>query len=243
LGLFFNPDYMVQIHRSFLSFWRESFFNRIFIFFVALGWLPFLFFDKGQEILFINRYATPWLDFLMMNLTHLGKGYMWVFIIVMFLFIRFSQAITAVLVLMCNGVLIVIFKQLLFKGMARPIAYLPKESFYHLIDGFTYFTTNTFPSGHTMSAFTIAFFLGYYIRDMRVSAILMFYALLIGFSRMYLLLHFYADVYMGALAALMSFMLARFLAERVLLLPNRKSLSNALQIVIKPTILTTKVDA
>lgn len=240
----FYTYYMFQLYLRLLSFWRESLFNRVFIVFIIMGLLPFLFFDKGQEILFLNRYATPWLDGFMVNFTHLGKGLIWVLIAAAFVFIRFSHALTALFVLMFNGIIVFIFKKLLFKGMPRPTAYLPTESFYNFIEGFTYHTSNTFPSGHTMTAFSVAFFLSFYLRDMKLSVLVMIYALMIGFSRMYLLLHFYADIYVGAMLGMISFLAARFLAEKVLLLHKRKSWSHALRLIVtKSQTVTTRVDA
>ncbi|MGF1585639.1 MAG: phosphatase PAP2 family protein [Bacteroidales bacterium] len=223
---------MIQLYRTLNSFWEEGFLNRFFIVFIIVGILPFLFFEKGQEILLLNRYSHPSIDDFIVNFTHMGNGLVWLFIAVIFVFIRFSAALTALFVLIFNGLFIFVFKKLLFNGMPRPTAFLPTESFYHFIEGFTYHTSNSFPSGHTMTAFSVAFFLSYYLRDVRVSVLLMIYAVLIGFSRMYLLLHFYVDIYVGVIMGLMCFLAARYVTEEVLLLHKRKAWSHALRLIV-----------
>ena len=57
----------------------------------------------------------------------------------------------------------------------------------------------SFPSGHTGAAFTGFFLLAAWARDARVAAACFAGAAVAGFSRIYLVQHFFADVYAGAL--------------------------------------------
>lgn len=58
---------------------------------------------------------------------------------------------------------------------------------------------NSFPSGHTLSAFALFAFMAFVVPNKKLGGILLFLtALLVGISRIYLVQHFLEDVYLGA---------------------------------------------
>lgn len=60
----------------------------------------------------------------------------------------------------------------------------------------------SFPSGHTSAAFTI-FFMLYFVKS-RYCKVMLILACLVGFSRLYLYVHYPSDVFVGILMAYLS---------------------------------------
>ncbi len=215
---------------GFLRVKEFSLFTKMVLFLLIAGLIPLILFEKGEIVLMINSYANEYADNFFMIITYAGQGAIWIPVFLILLFLKFHTAFTALLVLMFNGLYTAILKKLLFKGLARPTAYLPEESFYYLIEGFSYHSSNTFPSGHTLTAFSLAFFLSFYIKNNTLSVIVFIYAVLIGFSRIYLLQHFYIDVYFGIITGWLCFVSAQTISESLLRLHEKKIWNKSLRI-------------
>ncbi len=85
----------------------------------------------------------------------------------------------------------------------RPLLYFERNG---MLDEITrvgevtlYGGLNSFPSGHTMSAFALYTFMALVIPNKKIGGIFLFIvALLVGVSRIYLVQHFLKDIYLGA---------------------------------------------
>jgi membrane-associated phospholipid phosphatase len=205
-----------SLYRHLKKFFLSAYKNRIFIALVIFGCFPLFWIEKGAEVIFINRFANSFADVFYIAISELGKGYIWTPVIIVFLFTKFADAFLAAIVFALNGLFSFLFKFVLFQGYPRPMSYLSAESFSHLIDGFTYFSYNSFPSGHTMTAFSIAFFLVSHLKHTRIALMIFIIAGLIGFSRIYLLLHFYEDVYAGAVLGGVCYYLGKFFSVQIM---------------------------
>ncbi|MFW5757608.1 MAG: phosphatase PAP2 family protein [Bacteroidota bacterium] len=217
---------------------KEKFFSNVFfklsLVFIILGFFPLFIIDKGTAVQWVNsNIASPKLDFVFMNITHLGDGLVWLFITLALLFVKYAYAIIAVITAIFNLLFTSLFKQLLFKGLPRPTAHFEQGTFEHLIEGFTYHSSNTFPSGHTMTAFAAAFLISFFIKNTTIRVLMFILALLAGFSRIYLLLHFYIDVYFGAILGLICFAIAIFLYTKIFTNEKNKILSGSLADLFK----------
>ena len=58
---------------------------------------------------------------------------------------------------------------------------------------------DSFPSGHTLTAFATGVLLTYLVKNKRWAFLLIFYGVMVGFSRMYLSEHFFEDVVAGSI--------------------------------------------
>ena len=108
----------------------------------------------------------------------------------------------------------------------RPYLYFRKNGVFdqiNVVEGVTLNGgNNSFPSGHTMAAFALFAFLAFVLPVKRgVSALLFSFALLVGLSRIYLVQHFFKDVYLGASIGLFLAMVCYFLQQ--LLISNNPS--------------------
>lgn len=158
--------------------------------------------SKGDIHLTINQYHAPWADILFSYGTYLGDGMMFAFLGVIALFSSFRHffqwLFTSILVLLFTG----IFKQWLFEGEPRPLAYFGDQVKLYLVQGVDVHTMNSFPSGHTLAAFAIFFLITLQIK--RWGLLWLFMALFVGYSRMYLSQHFLQDVFFGSLLGVLA---------------------------------------
>jgi membrane-associated phospholipid phosphatase len=167
------------------------------IFFLAL--LPLNFIDRKASIMAINQWHHPWTDFFFQYVTHLGLGSVYAALVVALLFHRFHHALTAMLVGLLHGGLSAFLKRQIFPFAKRPIAFFDDLSGLHLVEGVTIHELHSFPSGHTATAFAMAFVIARVFQNKRSLYAALLLACCIGYSRMYLFQHFLVDVYFGAL--------------------------------------------
>jgi len=169
---------------------------------------------KGQISLLVNhKISNPGLDNFFIYYTWLGLGSVFAVIVVLSSIIRFYYLIIGTAILVLTGIFTFIFKQLLFKGLPRPTKFFDTDSL-NLIEGFDYHSMNSFPSGHTITAFAMAVFL-VFMFNRKISGIVLFLiAALIGFSRIYLLQHFFVDVYVGMILGILSAVIVIYIFEK-----------------------------
>jgi membrane-associated phospholipid phosphatase len=153
--------------------------------------------DKGMDVLWINGHYTAWLDSFFKTITNLGDGLIFIPITLLALFIRFRYAIAAVAASVAHGLLISLFKRLLFPGLERPRKFLG-DDLIHFVSGIDVHNANSFPSGHTATAFCAALFLALLSRNKVIGIFALLLATLVGYSRIYLAQHFLIDVAAGA---------------------------------------------
>jgi membrane-associated phospholipid phosphatase len=154
--------------------------------------------EKGNDILLINGNHSLFFDALFKAITNLGDGIIFLPTIAILLFVRYQYAIIAAALALFHGLLISIFKRLLFPGMPRPKAYMDNDLL-HFVDGVTVHSANSFPSGHTATAFCFALFVAYLCKNKWITIGSLLMATLVGYSRVYLAQHFLIDVAAGAM--------------------------------------------
>lgn len=83
--------------------------------------------------------------------------------------------------------------------MPRPYLYFQSQlGKIHLVKGVDMLSYHSFPSGHTVTAFSACLTLAYFIRNKYWDLLLLLLAIMIGYSRMYLSEHFFEDVTAGS---------------------------------------------
>lgn len=202
-------------------------FSKCFAVFIVLGALLFLVMDTSNIVLIVNNFvASAHLDSIMKPYTDLASG--WVFLALAVLLLFFSARYSA---MMCVcGVLVLInitvFKRFVFADEMRPTVEFGLQQFSHIMENYNYLEKYSFPSGHTMAAFAVAGLLSFFVKNKWAQAGFFAYAVLIAFSRIYLLHHFYRDVFWGAIIAycVVAIILSAYrLFEKI---PNRGFLSS-----------------
>ncbi len=158
--------------------------------------------DLDKEIVaLLARKRRHSLNVLMMIMTRIGDGYVWFGMILFLLFFDLYAGIVLAMAQLIQILLQVVIKNVFTRD--RPyvkhgdisILLAPPDRF-------------SFPSGHTAGAFTVVFFLWYFYPVWMWPFLVL--ALLIGFSRMYLGLHYPTDVLAGIVLGYVSVRLALF---------------------------------
>ena len=86
----------------------------------------------------------------------------------------------------------------IFPDIVRPITLFKNTYALHLVEGVKMSEIQSFPSGHTGTAFAILFLLATFTSKSWLQVTALATGILIGFSRLYLSQHFLPDVVAGA---------------------------------------------
>lgn len=176
-----------------------------------LGGIPFLFYPQGDLLIQLNGQRTPFLDDFFCVFTKVGEGYGYA--LVFFLLVFYKRRAAWGVPLLGLGVSLVAWASKALFQHPRPYRYFEEAGLLaqlKLIEGINIHKGLTsFPSGHTMAAFALFSFLAFcFPRKPWLSILCFAVALLVGISRMYLVQHFFEDVYSGTVLGVGMGMLA-----------------------------------
>lgn len=192
--------------------------QRLFPFFLILVlFFPFIFFDKGEILIFINDFQTPFLDKVFIRASSLGNAITVAFVVLIVLRFKLKWLAIFLLAFLIQVVLVLLLKKGIYAGELRPYLYFYRSglgNMLHLVEGVKIRYVNSFPSGHTATIFFLVSFFALLSRNRTASWILMLLGLLVGLSRIYLVQHFYIDVYFGILFGTASSTLAYLIVRK-----------------------------
>lgn len=182
--------------------------NRLF-FILFLIWVVFgavlqLLFTSTEIMFWINRHHNSMLDTFFYCVTLFGEDTVWLGLFSYFAFEKYvkgienNQAIKVLLISWLSKVLVSVSLKNIF-NYPRPIeVYQHSSQAIHLVDGVTMHHWQSFPSGHTMTAFAFACVCLFIFKKTHLTIIALLVAMLVGYSRMYLFQHFPRDVFAGS---------------------------------------------
>jgi membrane-associated phospholipid phosphatase len=156
--------------------------------------------DKLVLHLKINAQGHPFIDAMASWLTHIGDGLFLLFMAVIFLFIRLKTALILFLSFIVSAGIVQLLKHTIFADMKRPYFYFENDSSFRVMEDFTYFTENSFPSGHATSCFVLFTIMAFHFqRNYLLQLVFVSAAVLIAFTRVYLSQHFMQDIIAGSI--------------------------------------------
>ncbi|MFD2034078.1 phosphatase PAP2 family protein [Belliella marina] len=169
--------------------------------------------NKGFS-LYINELHHPILDAFFKHITHLGDGLMLLLFLPIIFFKKSTYGIILHLGALIHLVFVYLGKQVFFHGAPRPMLVFQDLSL-HVVEGVKIASYNTFPSGHTATAFLLAALLAQTRPRQPFYQFFPFLlALLVAFSRVYLMQHFLVDVLAGMWIGYFSFFAAKAITLR-----------------------------
>jgi membrane-associated phospholipid phosphatase len=176
----------------------------IYYLFLAIGILLLLLNEKGDVLLWINWNHNRLYDQFFKYWTYLGDGAVFAGLIILMLMISYYKAVVIGIAVISQTIVIQGLKRFVFSDMVRPRLYLENFNELHQVAGVDIHSYNSFPSGHTATAFTVAVLLSLFNRNIYMTGLLMVAAILVGVSRVYLLQHFLIDIYGGSIIGFMN---------------------------------------
>jgi len=161
-------------------------------------------YSKTDGTLWANQYWSPFQDVLYKYMTYLGDFGMATLVLLALLFWKFKYAVIAVVSFGATAGVTQFLKKIIFYDIKRPMYHedlwkIYKHGEIHLVEGVKQMSDYSFPSGHTTSAFSIFCLIALLSKNKWIGFVCSVFAVLIGYSRVYLCQHFYEDIFVGSL--------------------------------------------
>lgn len=182
---------------------QSSFFKKIspflypYFVLLAICVLLMLVFDKEDLYFSINQRHTVFTDVFFTYLTQFGSGAGCIVIVIVVVSINYRKGF-----LLAGSYLIAFVVSQTIKHLVkapRPHLFFSKKLHdIYLIKGVVMLDTNSFPSGHSVSAFTAAVVFTYVAGNKFSAYLWLLLAVLVAYSRLYLSEHFLQDVTAGS---------------------------------------------
>lgn len=151
-----------------------------------------------QEIYFaVNSHNYSWADALAPYFTDLGNGWATVCLAAVLLLFNYAKSFMLALTYAATSLLAQVVKFIF--DAPRPHLYFQKQlANIHFVKGVEMLNYHSFPSGHTVTAFSTAVLITYWCKNKFWGLPLLLVAIFVGYSRMYLSEHFFEDVTAGS---------------------------------------------
>lgn len=181
------------------------------LFFLGYGLILFvvgilqLMYTQEQLMQWVNIRNTPAADQLFPYITYLGDGAFFVFVCLIVLAYNRRIGLMALASFVVSSLASLFLKTIIFPNSPRPQLYFEHSMYqYHIIKGLEIHSYNSFPSGHTTTAFALFSLLAFLDERKRRGLFFLLLAFLTGYSRVYLFQHFVEDTYAGSLVGTIS---------------------------------------
>lgn len=172
----------------------------LYLLFLIAGGVLIAMFEKGDEILYFNQLHTRFFDEFFKWTTRLAEAPAFLLVFLLLFFSSYGKGLLLATNLLLTGGVVQLLKHVVFPNHHRPPLFFQDKAVLNLVQGVEVYYHNSFPSGHTATGFAACFLLSLFVRSKTAKVFLFFAALFIGISRVYLLQHFFRDVYAGSLA-------------------------------------------
>lgn len=161
-------------------------------------------FTQEQLMQWVNARNGPTADVFFTYATYLGDGAFFVIVCLIVLIYDRRAGAMAFASFAVSGLTSLFLKMIVFPDSPRPLKFFEHSTYeYHLIEGLHIYSYNSFPSGHTTSAFALFSLLAFLDERKGRGWFFLTLAFLTGYSRVYLFQHFVEDAYVGSLVGTM----------------------------------------
>ncbi len=168
------------------------------VFLLVIGF--FLFFNgKEESFLVLNRNYNIYVGQFFRFYTHVGDGLFFIGFVLIMLFVNYYYALAALTCYAIPSLVSQLLKKVVFTNFFRPIKYFEGKIVINTTEGVINHAYNSFPSGHTLTAFAMFFFLSLLTSNKLLQSMYLFCAILVAISRVYIAQHFVEDTYFGSI--------------------------------------------
>ena len=178
---------------------NKWFFFPYLVIIIVTGFL-LIFFSKAEIHLYVNRYNSGFFDVFFKYLTNFGDGIcLPAFLLILLIIRRFRDGLYLVIVFLISGFIVQLLKRSVFHDIARPVKFFGETVHLQLVNGVDQLCCNSFPSGHSATAFGFYLCFAIVSRNKFIKLSMFILACLVAFSRVYLSQHFLIDIFAGSL--------------------------------------------
>lgn len=183
--------------------------NRAFFLLYAflLGVVGVLQIRNTQEGLmqWVNSRNSPAADIFFTYVTYFGDGVFFVIICLILLVFNRRVGAMAFASFALSSLTSLFLKVIVFPERLRPLKFFEHSVYqYRIIKGLEVYSYNSFPSGHTTTAFAMFSLLAFIDNHRGRGWFFLLLATLTGYSRVYLFQHFVEDAYVGSVIGIAS---------------------------------------
>lgn len=175
---------------------NKPFFVGFFLWIIAMGGLQIAF-TQTELIFWVNRHFSDSLDVFFKYATELGEDGLYIPVLIYIGFKKKHLVMPFITMWILKIIISSVLKPL-FNAPRPMTVYADSGLDIHLVEGKVH-AWQSFPSGHTMTAFALAAFLAILIRNKFWGVLLLILAILVAYSRVYLFQHFPKDVFAGSI--------------------------------------------
>lgn len=181
-------------------FYSNIFYILCVVYFIAAGVFIYQL-GKEESFLIFNRHYIPALGQFYRYYTHVGDGFLVIALVLVLLFVRYYEALLLLVCYAVPSIVVQMLKRLVFPDVSRPAKFYEWEKPLPLnfTEGVDSSLMNSFPSGHTASAFALFCFLSILVRNTFWRIVFFVMAVNCAISRVYICEHFFVDTYAGAI--------------------------------------------
>ena len=135
------------------------------LFFISTSLMAVYTYGKIPLHLIINQYNSPFQDIFFKYFTNVGDGLFAIFILLLVLFtVKIRDFFIGLSTFLISGIICQVMKKVIFFDQLRPSKYFGPDDL-HLVKGVVLHSYNSFPSGHSTTAFGMFMFLAYIFKN------------------------------------------------------------------------------
>ncbi len=171
--------------------------------------------SQEQLMQWVNVRNAPAADEFFPYVTYLGDGVFFVLVCLLLAINNRRIGLMAFASFALSSLVSLFLKQVVFSDSLRPLKTFEHSTYqYHIIKGLDIHSYNSFPSGHTTSAFALFGMLALLDERKGRGWFFLVIAALTGYSRVYLFQHFVEDAYVGSIIGTVSTVVVYLLMYR-----------------------------
>lgn len=171
-----------------------------YLFFLIICGILLAVYSKPELHIISNKNYSHFFDHFFKYATWLGNGAWIAVLFLVLLFVKFRFAFAFLAGSLLAALIVNLFKKVLLHNMYRPAKYFELFETYklHLVEGVKTHSLQSFPSGHTATAFSLFFMLALITKNNSLKLMFFLIAVVVAYSRVYLSQHFMMDITAGS---------------------------------------------
>ncbi len=170
-----------------------------YIIFIVFGAILIIENNKADTHLEFNDFHNSFFDVIFYYITYLGDGVTAALIVIMLLPVKFKYAAIVGVSNILAAAITQTLKHTVFEDVVRPKKFFEGIHDLYFVPGVENYLYNSFPSGHSTSAFALCCSLALIAKKNTYKFLFFIIAFSVAYSRIYLSQHFFEDIYAGSL--------------------------------------------